>query len=63
MRHPRNVRAARARDEEPTCRVCRRTAKAPDEATMDKMRRWWLERYSLDELLETFDAGAIDAES
>jgi hypothetical protein len=50
--HPRNVRAARARGEEPICRLCRRTAKPPDEATIERMRRWWLARYSLDELLE-----------
>jgi hypothetical protein len=49
---PRNVRAARARGEEPTCRICRRTAKPPDEAASEKLRRWWLERYSLEELVE-----------
>lgn len=50
--HPRNVRAARARSEEPICRGCRRKAKPIDEAALERMRHWWLERYSMDELLE-----------
>jgi hypothetical protein len=48
----RNVRAARTRGETPVCALCRRTPKPVDEATMRKLREWWLDRYSLDELLE-----------
>jgi hypothetical protein len=48
----RNVRAARQRGQEPVCAECRNPAKPPDEETMERMRRWWLERYSLEELLE-----------
>jgi hypothetical protein len=32
--------------------LCRRPPKPVDEATMERMRRWWLARYSLEELLE-----------
>jgi hypothetical protein len=50
----RNVRAARQRGEAPICSFCRRTRKPPDPATMERMKRWWLEKsgLSLDELLE-----------
>jgi hypothetical protein len=48
----RNVRACRQRGQEPVCAFCRRSPKPVDEATAERMRRWWLERYSIDELLE-----------
>lgn len=51
--HPRNVRAAQARGEEPVCHECRHKPKV-DPAAVERMKRWWLKRYSLEELRETF---------
>lgn len=52
----RNVRAIRARGEEPLCRRCRHPAKPVDEIQAAKYRRWWLERFPLDELREMAEA-------
>jgi hypothetical protein len=46
-----NTRAARARGEEPRCDDCRHPTKV-DPAEVERMRRWWLARYSLEELME-----------
>jgi hypothetical protein len=51
----RNVRAWRQRGETPVCARCRHPAKPVDPATMIRMRRWWLDRYSIEELLELGD--------
>ena len=56
-----NVRAARAPGEEPLCRECRRPAVAADPAEAERMRRWWLDRYTLDEIREL--AAVAGAES
>jgi hypothetical protein len=50
----RNARANRAAGREPVCRECRNPPKPPDPATMEKMRRWWLEDsgLSLEEVQE-----------
>jgi hypothetical protein len=50
MLSARRLRAARARGEEPICRDCRR--KPPNPAELERMKRWWLERYTFEELLE-----------
>jgi hypothetical protein len=52
MLSARNVRAARTSGREPSCWDCQHPPKPADEATMERMQRWWLVRYSLDELLE-----------
>jgi hypothetical protein len=38
--------------QEPVCAPCRYVEKPIDEATLERMRRWWLSKYSIDELLE-----------
>jgi hypothetical protein len=48
----RNLRAQRSRGQEPRCRRCQHPEKPVDEVTMEKMRAWWIERYSVDELRE-----------
>jgi hypothetical protein len=48
----RSARARRTRGQEPVCRPCRHTPKPPTEAQLERYRRWWLDRYSIDELLE-----------
>jgi hypothetical protein len=48
----RNAREARARGEEPRCHDCRHPAKPIDPAELERLRRWWLKRYSLDEIRE-----------
>jgi hypothetical protein len=48
----RNARAWRRRGQEPVSAECRNPPKAPDEETMERMRGWWLSRYSIEELLE-----------
>jgi hypothetical protein len=48
----RNSRLHWERGTQPLCELCRRPEKPVDEATMERMRQWWLERYSLDEILE-----------
>jgi hypothetical protein len=50
----RNVNAARQRGQEPICGDCRHPRKPVDEATIRKLREWWLfeSGLSLDELLE-----------
>jgi hypothetical protein len=42
----------RARGEDPVCRRCRHPAKPVDQKALERYRRWWLARFSLDELLE-----------
>ena len=46
------ARGWRSRGEEPVCRMCRRLAKPPDPLEQARMRKWWTDRYSVDELLE-----------
>jgi hypothetical protein len=48
----RNARAWRQRGEEPVCAECWNPPKPPDKETMERMRGWWLSRYSIEELLE-----------
>ena len=48
----RNARAWRQRGETPVCARCRHPAKPPDKLAAERMRRWWLERHSIEELLE-----------
>jgi hypothetical protein len=48
----RNARMHRARGEDPVCRRCRHPAKPVDQKALERYRRWWLARFSLDELLE-----------
>jgi hypothetical protein len=48
----RNARAWRSRGEEPVCARCRHPAKPPDPAELERYKRWWLARYSIEELLE-----------
>jgi hypothetical protein len=48
----RNARERRRRRQSPICAECRNPSKPVDEATMERMRRWWLARYSIEELLE-----------
>jgi hypothetical protein len=48
----RNVRAWRQRGEEPICALCRRKPQPVDPATAARLRKWWTDRYELDELLE-----------
>jgi hypothetical protein len=48
----RNVRAARARGQEPICADCRSVRnRAPLKITPD-LRRYWLDRYSPEEIVE-----------
>lgn len=51
----RNVRLHRACGEEPVCRRCQHPAKPPNPATLERYRRWWLARFSVDELEELGD--------
>jgi hypothetical protein len=48
----RNVRAWQSRGQEPVCGLCRRKPKPVDGAQLERMKLWWLEPYSLDELVE-----------
>jgi hypothetical protein len=48
----RNARAHRAHGTAFVCARCRHPAQPPDPAAVERMKRWWLARYSLDELLE-----------
>jgi hypothetical protein len=58
----RNIRAARARGEEPRCRRCRFGEPKPaSPAEQSRLRHWWLERYSVAEIREM--AAAIWGES
>jgi hypothetical protein len=45
-------RAREWRDREPLCRDCRRKPKELSEAERARLQRWWLDRYSLEELVE-----------
>ena len=51
----RNALTWRTRGENPVCERCRFPPFEPSEAERARMRRWWLARYSLDELLELGD--------
>ncbi len=46
----RNVRAHDRNGKQHVCSACRNPPKPPDEAQMARLRRWWLDRYSLEEL-------------
>jgi hypothetical protein len=48
---PRNVRAWRQRGQEPVCGDCRHAPKE-DPVLVERYKAWWLERYSLEELLK-----------
>jgi NAD-dependent SIR2 family protein deacetylase len=48
----RNVRATRKRGEEPVCALCRRKPQPVDPAMAARLRRWWTDRYSREELEE-----------
>jgi hypothetical protein len=46
----RNDREHRRRGTVPRCYDCRHPLKPPDEAELARLREWWLERFTLDEL-------------
>jgi hypothetical protein len=48
----RNAPAWRTRGQEPICSRCGYPAKPPDPAEVERYQRWWLERYTVEELLE-----------
>ena len=50
----RNERAHRKRGTTPTCQRCRSVTSAP--RATEAMRKWWLDRYSPDEIREITDA-------
>ena len=48
----RNARQARRRGRSPICPECRHPAKPPTDAQIARYRRYWLQRFTVDELLE-----------
>jgi hypothetical protein len=47
-----NMREHRRRGTVPICRDCRLPPARPDPEEAERLRRWWLARYSVDELRE-----------
>jgi hypothetical protein len=45
-------RAREWRDRDPLCRRCRTPARELTDAERERYRRWWLERFTLEELQE-----------